>query len=261
MLYARDELRLEKRVGLWGPAVCFVLVLIAVTLLARDALGQESATVGTFDLVGTVVDAENGQALVGAFVSLTGSEWGSVTDEGGRFAIRDVFEGRISISAEQLGYERLVWDEEVVANGGLLELRMVPQPLVLAGLRVVTDRFESRRKASPTTVIAFDREDLATTSQRTVLDFVAQRVGTSREPCISARGGDVCLRVRGRTVESSVYVDEAPVIGGLSYLDILPPYELQMVEVFGNGRHIRAYTTRFMERAAKIRLQPLALLF
>jgi hypothetical protein len=47
----------------------------------------------------------------------------------------------------------------------------------------------------------------------------------------------------------------------MDYLAAIAPHELHMVEVFGQGRHIRAYTTRFMERAAKTRLQPVAVLF
>ena len=58
-----------------------------------------------------------------------------------------------------------------------------------------------------------------------------------------------------------MFIDEAQVLGGLEYLDSFAPHELYMVEIFGNGRHIRAYTPRFMERAAKQRLNPIALLF
>jgi len=35
------------------------------------------------------------------------------------------------------------------------------------------------------------------------------------------------------------------------------PHELYMVEVFQGGRHIRAYTHHFMERAAEQRLMPM----
>ena len=58
-----------------------------------------------------------------------------------------------------------------------------------------------------------------------------------------------------------MYLDEVPVLGGLEYLDTFAPHELHMIEVFAGGRHIRAYTPRFMERAAKQRLSPIALLF
>ena len=56
-------------------------------------------------------------------------------------------------------------------------------------------------------------------------------------------------------------LDEAPLLGGLSYLQAFAPWEFHMIEVYAGGRHIRAYTPRYMERAAKQRLAPIALPF
>ena len=235
-----------------------LLAIVALALLARDGMAQQVAE--PFELVGTVVDADNGQALTGAWVSLVGSEWGSVTDDRGRFRIPDMDGGPLALSVEQLGYETLMWEGEAAEGDGLLELELTPQPLVLQGLQVVTDRFRSRRNAIATSVFAYDLNDLTTTAQRTALDFISLRAGSASVSC-AGRRGDTCLIVRGRVVEPVVYIDEAPFLGGLDYLDSLAPYELYMIEIFGGGRHIRAYTPRFMERAAKQRLQPIALSF
>jgi hypothetical protein len=259
MLFARDELRLQGRVGVGGPALCLIMALIAVALLASEGIGQEVQS-EAFDLVGALLDDSNGHALAGAFVSLTGSEWGSITNENGRFAIPDLEAGTYSITAEQLGYETLVWEGQISAAAPL-QLRMAPQPMILEGLQVVTDRFQSRRNGNATSVSMYDRTALTSTSQPTVLDFVAFRVGSARERCASNARADICLRIRGRNVEPKIVVDELEILGGMDYLAAIAPHELHMVEVFGQGRHIRAYTTRFMERAAKTRLQPVAVLF
>ena len=50
-------------------------------------------------------------------------------------------------------------------------------------------------------------------------------------------------------------------VGGMEYLSVIPPHELYLVEVYASGRHIRAYTNHFMERAAKTRLRPMAFVF
>jgi Carboxypeptidase regulatory-like domain len=260
MIYARDELRLRDRVGIWGPTICFVLAMIAIAILTQDAMGQEAPS-ARFDLQGVVVDDATGTPLVGAFVSLTGSEWGSLTDERGRFSIPDLSPGAVSLTSEQLGYESLVWSGDVAADDAALVLSMKPEPILLEGLRVVTDRFRSRRNRTAVSVYAYDREDLATSPRTTLLDFVAYKVGSSRARCSGLTAGDICFRLRGRTVAPVVYVDEVPVLAGLDYLDTLAPQELQMVEIYASGRQIRAYTTGFMERAAKTRLQPIALLF
>lgn len=241
-----------------ATAFGIALAIAALALLARDAIGQEIAE--PFDLAGTVVDAENGQSLIGAWVSIVGSDWGSITDDRGRFRLPDVGPGPISLSVEQLGYEALLWEGDVQAATSSLELALTPEPILLEGLQVVTDRFRSRRNAVATSVFAYDQGALTTTAQRTALDFISVRSGASEAYC-AGRRGDRCLLVRGRIVEPVVYIDEAPVLGGLAYLDTFAPHELYMVEIYGGGRHIRAYTPYFMERAAKSRLNPIALLF
>lgn len=235
-----------------------VLAIVALALLARDGMAQQVAE--PFELMGTVVDADNGQALAGAWVSLVGSEWGSVTGARGRFRIPDMDAGPLALSVEQLGYETLMWEGEVAEADGLLQLELTPEPLVLQGLQVVTDRFRSRRNAVATSVFAYDLNDLTTSAQQTALDFITLRAGSTSVSC-AGRRGSTCLIVRGRLVEPVVYIDEVPFLGGLDYLDSLQPHEFYMIEIFSGGRHIRAYTPRFMERAAKQRLQPIALLF
>lgn len=261
MIFARNELRLGATPGrakllLWAISVAVVLA----ALLARDALAQERETVEPFDLVGFVTDLETGQPLVGAFVALEGSDWGSVTDERGRYRIPDAFPGPAVLTAEQLGYEELFWHGNI-ADGSPVELRMEPKPVELEGLRVVTDRFRSRRNSTATSVQTFDSEDLATAPQATVLDFVAGRSVSQRTACGRVDRGDDCLFIRGRRVAPVVYVDEHPVLGGLDYLDTLRPHELYLVEIYGWGQHIRVYTKHFMEWAARTRLQPIPFLY
>lgn len=236
------------------------LAMVMVAWLTRDALAQEADPTAPFDLVGTVVDGETGAPLSGAFVSLTGSDWTALSTEGGLFRIPGVRPGRLALTVETLGYRTLHWEGDV-APGVAVALRVVPEPVVLEGLKVVTDRFRARRNATATPVLAFQREALARATQESVLDFVRLRAGLHRTRCRGGALNDVCFFVRGRPAQATVYVDEMPVLGGLDYLAHLQPWELYMVEVYGQGRHIRAYTTQFMERAAKRRLRPVALLF
>lgn len=255
-----NELRLREGAGTVGRVVWVLcLALVTVALVARSALGQERE-VRNFDLVGHVVDAD-GQPLVGAFVALEGSDWGSLTNEEGRFLIPDLYPGRVALSAEQLGYATLTWRGDVSDDSGPLMLRMEAQPVVLEGLTVVTDRFRSRRNATATSVHTFDRSDLVTATQPTVVDFVRSRAGLAAYSCPGLAQSTLCIYSRGRVVEPRVYIDEVPVFGGIDYLQSFRPHELYMIEVYARGRHIRAYTTQFMERAAKQRLMPIALLF
>jgi hypothetical protein len=164
----------------------------------------------------------------------------------------------MSLTIEQLGYETLEWEGYVAAGDPLLMIELSARPIVLEGLRVVTDRFRSRRSAVATRVYTYDASDLANSFERSALDFIRYRAHGRITAC---RGGfgDRCLVVRGRVVEPIVYIDEIPVLGGLDQLESFAPWDLYMVEIYGGGRHIRAYTPQFMKMAAEQRLVPIAL--
>lgn len=239
--------------GMLPAALALGLAFLAVAVLAGRALAQDTGP-AEFELRG-VVTGEQGEPLVGAWVALEGDRWGSLTDEKGRFRLPDMAPGRADLVVQQLGYDTLRWSGEV-RDGEPLALQMTAKPILLEGLHVVTDRFETRRRATPVTVRAYDRGVLATTAQQTMLDFIVARAGVPRVRCGGYAWSDTCFLVRGRAVDPVVWVDEAPLIGGMDFLAAMSPYDMYMVEVYGNGRQIRLYTTQFMERAAKTRLRP-----
>jgi len=254
----QNRLELEgTRAGARAGLGALLLVAVALVLLAKSALGQEAEAVREFDLHGHIY-GEGDRALVGAFVSLRGSDWGSLTDEKGRFVVRNVVPGRLELTVEQIGYETLEWGGTVTATT-TLDLHLDPRPVLLEGLTVVADRFQARRNATATSVRWFDRGALAASPHESTLDFLASR-GITRIHCRTDFGDD-CVLVRGRALVPTVWVDEAPVIAGLDYLDHIPPHELYMVEVYGSGRHIRAYTGQFMEHSAKSGLHPIPFVF
>jgi hypothetical protein len=239
------------------------LALAALLVLAADGSAQnahDSNESGQFTLLGQLVDADSGEKLSGAFIGLTGTEWGSITNDEGRFRIPETVAGELALTVELLGYEKLEWFGDVADGDGLLVIELAPVPIVLEGLKVVTDRFRSRRNGAAVSALAYDAEDLSSTVAKTAVEFIEYNSAAWMTRC-NGRRSDRCLIVRGRTVEPVVYVDERPVLGGLEYLEAFRPWELHMIEVFAGGRHIRAYTPAFMERAAKSRMAPIALGF
>lgn len=255
MLNVRNTLGLN---GYRDPrAVVFgiTLAVAAIVVLATNVRAQEAAD---FELFGTVVDAETGQLLQGAWVGLTGTDWGSITNDDGRFRIPDVSPGGLALTIEQLGYETLEWTGVVSDGDDQLRIALRSRPILLEGLTVVTDRFRSRRNAAATSVRAYNTGDLVSGTALTALDFVRDWTGALLVGC-NGRRGSSCLHIRGRAVEPVVYIAEAPVLGGLDQLQSFAPWEFYMIEVFAGGGHIRAYTPRFMERAAENRLLPIAL--
>ncbi len=261
MINTRNTLGMAMRGGSRSTLLGFLMAIAAVGLLFSGLSGQEHGDEGlSFEVAGLVVDAETGNALVGAWVGLPGTDWGSLTNDDGRFRIPDVTPGILELQVEQLGYETRSWRGTVANGDALLTIELEAKPVLLEGLQVVSDRFRSRRNAAATSVYAFERDALATSTARDALEFVEYRAVAPMTNC-NGRRGDHCLVVRGRVVEPVVYVDEVPLLGGLSYLETFRPWEFHMIEVYAGGRHIRAYTPRFMERAAETRLAPLALPF
>jgi hypothetical protein len=258
MINTRNTLGSGSHPTLRALLLGVVFAIAALALLARVGSTQErddSGVVEELDVFGQVVDAASGERLVGAWVGITGTDWGSISNAEGRFRIPDLQPGPLSLTVEQLGYETREWRGEVTPDNELLLVELQPRPVILEGLEVVTDRFRSRRMAATTRVVAYDASDLTRATERNALEYVRYR--TSGIVSCNGRRGNSCVLVRGRSVEPVVYLDEAPLLGGLEYLETLQPWELHMIEVYGGGSHIRAYTPRFMERAAESRLLPL----
>ncbi|NIR41286.1 MAG: hypothetical protein GWN07_36145, partial [Actinobacteria bacterium] len=68
-----------------------------------------------------------------------------------------------------------------------------------------------------------------------------------------------CVWRRGRIIQPRVVIDEFPAIGGLDELEAMPSNMIYMVEVYGNGSHIRVYTNQFIERLGRRPMAPIPL--
>lgn len=204
-------------------------------------------------IVGLIIDATTDTPLEGAYVSVPTSEWESLTTDTGRFLLCWVGPGTHIVRVERLGYHTLIDQLEATVSGDPVHLRMSPDPILLEGLEIVTDRFEGRRRATPLPVRVYDQEDLASSHYWTAAEFVEASPGVFGTQC----GVNRCVYRFGRVIRPTVYLDEFRLIGGLSGLQTLVTSQLYMIEIYGRGTHIRAYTHGFMERAARVRLAPL----
>lgn len=239
----------------------FMYLLVPVLLFGVPGLQGQERTTKEPVLVGRVIDAATGNPIVGAFVHPDQERWGVLTDEAGRFRLTGISDLPISVAVEQLGYVTLVQPDLVPDESIPILVALEPDPVLLEGIQVVTDRFERRRRALAVPSQVFDREELITSPFFNVLDFVSSRTLLRPFRCGGISIDGICAYVRGRVRPVTVYVDEAPFLGGLEFLNMMEPHELHRVEVYRSGAHIRVYTEAFMERAARIRLTPLGVLW
>ena len=229
--------------------------------LAAQNFDQEDYA-GTARIVGQVGDAETGTPLKGARVAIPGLQKHALTNQDGRFLLADLATGRYNVAAEQLGF--FTWQDDLEAreSGSAVVVRLAPDPIVLEGLEVSADRFQQRVRSAAVRVRTIDSEalaehdgfplsDLLTSRANLFLGFCSRTVMLAHpQKCQSEfheHGWAVqpsnpfdhrCVRGRGRP---NVYLDEAPLVGGLARLEEYPLDLLYRIEVY-DGIHIRAFT-------------------
>lgn len=232
-------------------AAAAAALLVSNSSVAAQADPDEGVA---FHLVGQVVDAATGAPVQGARVSVAASEWMSLTNQEGRFILHDLDPGIHTLTVEQLGYRTLVSQVQPGGETPPLRLAIQPDPILLEGLEVVGRRFERRRRATGLRVSEFDQHDLAASSSRSAAEMLEERIPVQRTRCDD--GGFECIYSRGGRFRPTVCIDEAPMIDGWNALAAYRPQDFHMIEVYGRGGLVRAYTHLFMERAARIRFLP-----
>jgi hypothetical protein len=238
------------------------VLLSAVTLLsalaAQPLVAQDGPT-----LRGMVVDAPSGTPLSGARIRIAELRRGTLTGDDGSFELADVEIGVYLLAVEQYGYEPIEARVELRPDDEPLRIGLEPKPVMLDGISVVADRLQlmerrltSRRRAYARSSRAFEQDRLMRSAAFDMAEFLMLEGSMTPVRCRSRRLGSLCILRRGQAVESTVYIDEAPIPGGLEQLATYQPHDLYLVEVYAEGQEIRAYTHLFMERMAR---RPMAL--
>lgn len=249
-------------------AVAAAVLLLAAS--AAPALAQEPRQARR-PIVGVVVDATTGKPLSGAVVHYGKRE--VVTDTAGRFRVERVPDGPLTLSAEQLGFADRDLAITVAEGMGPVTIPLAPDPVRLQAITVMTDRFRSRRNAVPISVQAYDRKTLLGSGEFNLRDFLEYRGGMMARICSGGEpsvgggpfgavfgwnamgGGGLCVLSRGQWLEPQVWIDERPAFS--DELTSYSPAEIYLVEVYGRGRMIRAYTNWWVESTGKRPLDPI----
>ena len=226
-----------------------LLLLLAAILAGPTILTAQSDDESTDrTLRGRVVDGE-GRPVAMALVGLVASNQAVMADSLGRFALPVPTISRYRVAAEQLGYESA--EVEVLADEveRRLEIVMARNPVVLEGLRVTVDRFERRRNFFTGSVRVLDQERIRRTAAFDTWDLV--RRNTLAVHTCPSDSFQACVMRRGRRVQMTFCLDERPVFGGFTELEMYSPEEIYLVEIYDRGRVVRVYTRHFVDRLAK----------
>lgn len=246
-----DSVVRVPRRALVGPAVRILIALAALSgLTARDASAQQPEPPGPV-VVGRVVDSGSGTPLPYAIVNGESGRPLVVTDSAGVFRMSGLPPGVHNLTASQLGYSRLTLPVAVAEGMEPVEFKLFPDPIAIEGIKVMGDRFRGRRNALPIAAQAYDQIKLQRSPAMTVMDFL--QVDARLTPALCpGRGGQVyCFNRRNQVVQPQVFLDEAPLVGGLSQLEGYNPRDFYLVEVIGQGLMVRVYTHGFMEQMSR----------
>jgi hypothetical protein len=197
-------------------AVLALWVTVAATLQAQDEP----------ELRGTVVSAETGEKVAGAWIALEGYDWGTYSWNDGHFWLPEIPGGAARYEVSAVGYESDVLTLDPAGSDLVVQLRPVPE--VLDGMPFLMEQLEGRRNRGGDLRV-FDREALAFHGYFDLRDFLSQH------------------GVRG---VRAVCLDERPEAIGI--LD-REGHGFYMAEVVGG--YLRLYTDEFIERAARERLE------
>lgn len=243
-----------------GFAVAPWWLALAATALSgawHPVVAQDRPSQGA--LAGVVVDAVSGAPIPGALVVIDDERLAVLTDSLGAFDFGWLEGGPVTLVARRYGYVIQGMAAVLPAGGALnVEIPLPPEAVLLDGFEVVAERLQtmdqrlrSRRNATPVSVRSFEQSRLVRSSSRDFLEFLRIEASLHTEPCGRRSFSSQCVLRRGRLVAPRVYIDEAPILGGLDHLASYQPYDLYLVEVYSSGQEIRAYTHQFMDRMAR----------
>jgi len=157
-----------------------IALLAAVLLVAATALMAQS----NVKVEGEVLDARSRAPLIGANVMVQGTNYGAATDEGGRFALRDLPPGRYRLEVRMLGYRTESRQVEVEVDvTAWVRFMLEPQPIRMPEVVVTAERRSASNPAAAVTVIT--REEIERRQAKTLAEVLQDAVGVQ----VLATGG------------------------------------------------------------------------
>jgi len=212
------------------------LIMLCLLVFAGMAAAQ------TTSVKGTVVSSEDGQAVIGASIFVTGTTVGAITDLDGRFTITGVPANAKTLTISCIG---MVTQEVEIAP--VVNVTLDPDSEALAEA-VVTIAYGAAKKSSLTGAISsVDSDKIAARTTSTVTSALEGNVsGVQVAAAYGAPGQEPSIRIRGvGTVNGSsspLYVlDGVPFGGSISDLN---PADIESMTVLKDAASAALYGNR-----------------
>ena len=191
------------------------------------------------------MDGDNGQGVIGALIELAQTATYAISDEHGRFEIEVPNDAPAMLVVSALGYGKRY--EAVDDPGETVRVSLDPAPIELEGLgvSVVTykTRLTRRRNAALARSYALEGALLTRSLAANVWDLVGKKHGFGFEGYSDY--GCPRARILGEYRTVGLYVNDRPI--PLHLFQDYAPRDFALVEVFGYGHSMWAYTQEYLD--------------
>jgi TonB-linked SusC/RagA family outer membrane protein len=152
----------------------------------------------TGTIAGTVVDAESGDTLPGANVSIVGTTQGASTDADGQYRITDVEPGTYSLQASFVGFQTREVADVTVEEGTTVEVNFRLRPGVTGEEVVVVAYGQQQRRDVTGSISSINSEDVEGTATSSLEQALQGQVaGVDVTESSGAPGSGINVQIRG----------------------------------------------------------------
>lgn len=225
-----DKLKLLSRF------LCFIISGVFLTAAGYPLNAQ------THSVSGTVVSAEDGEALPGVSILVQGTETGTTTDINGQFSLTATSEDDVLVFSF-IGFETI---EEPIDSRSTLEIILTPMAIVGDELVVVGYGAVERRDITGSVASVAQRDIQETTVTDAGQALQGRAAGVVALSDGNRPGEGVTIRVRGRrsltaSNDPLYVVDGIPLEGGINDIN---PRDIESMEVLKDASATAIYGSR-----------------
>ncbi len=181
--------------------ITFSLLAFLLGIFSSNLFAQA----GTGKLAGKIVDAETGEALIGANVVILNTSLGAAADLDGRYFILNITPGTYDVQISFVGYSSKLIKEVRIVAGITYELNESLSAGIEMEEIVVTDQKFFEEKAT-NTVKVVDSETINRLPVRGVENFAALQAGVVKSDGSGGAAGNAEINVRGGRGGEVVFV-------------------------------------------------------
>ena len=231
------------RTGLSALALCALLVPLALPVAAQDSARAPAATTPAYQVTGTVKDSAGApvpEAEVTLIERATTLRRPVATDAQGRFELRDVPAGRLTVRVRRLGYQPRTVDVVVGATAPTTFLKIIVTPAPAQLEEVLVDaapsgrlrEFYDHRQQRQSFGRFLELADIRRIAPRSPSDLFRSVPGITIR---AATTGGNTIRIRG--CQPTVLVDGQR-IPGAELDDVIQPNDIGGIEFYPSSSGI-----------------------